>query len=143
MRWVRTSVHARTQSAHLRLPQLGILHVLTELATPVRFHATATRLRRFPPRAQDRQQQHREKNRQQPKRRRPNADRMLGQDRKPSVHEFNVHPIDQQRSLPQLDQRTESPLARAPAAPRVSRRQNTSSKPTRIRKKFGLVCQKS
>ena len=49
---------------------------------------------------------------------------MLGQNGKPSIHKLNVYPIDQQRRLPQLDQRTESPLARAPAAPCVNHRQN-------------------
>ena len=49
---------------------------------------------------------------------------MLGQNGNPSVNKLNVYPVNQQRRLPQLDQRTESPLARAPAAPRVSHGQN-------------------
>ena len=49
---------------------------------------------------------------------------MLVQNGKPPVYEFHVHPVNQQRSLPQLNERTESPLPRAPAAPRVARGQN-------------------
>src|SRR5216684_5763276 len=77
----------------------------------------------------DRQHQHGEKNYQQAKRSCPNVGRMLRQNGKTPVHEFNVYPIDQQRGLPQLYQRTESPLTRAPAAPRISHSQNRQQQP--------------
>src|SRR6202022_262158 len=65
-----------------------------------------------------------EKDGQQPQRGGSNSDRMLGQDGKSPVDELNVHPIDQQKSLSELYQGAETPLACAPAAPRVGPGQN-------------------
>ncbi len=52
---------------------------------------------------------------------------MLGQDGDTSIHEFQVYPVDQQGSLAQLNERTETPISVLPdnpAAPGVTRRQN-------------------
>ncbi len=49
---------------------------------------------------------------------------MLGQDGKTSVHELDMHPVNQQGSLAQLNERTESQLRRTPAAPGITRCQN-------------------
>ena len=78
----------------------------------------------FEPGAQHGQQHHRKKNCQQSKGCRANVDRSLRQNGKPSVHELNMHPINHQGSLPKLDQRAETPLARSPSAPQIRRSQN-------------------
>src|SRR5487761_423933 len=71
-----------------------------------------------------RQQRHGHENHQQSQRRRRNILLPLRQNRKSSIHKFNVYPIHQQRRLPHRDHRTESPLPRSPPAPRISRERN-------------------
>ena len=74
------------------------------------------------------------------------ADAMLHlpfrQNREPAVDKFDVHPVDQQRSLAELDDGAESASGRIPSGT-TRRRQNKIIRriPQRIRKKLGLVCQ--
>src|ERR1700722_10706317 len=61
---------------------------------------------------------------------------MFRQNGNPPVHEFNVYPINQQRSPAQQNERTESPLSRTPAAPGITRRQNNEKHANTNQKKI-------
>src|ERR1700729_1206097 len=71
-----------------------------------------------------RQQHHRKKNCQQSKRSSTNVNGPLRKNRKASIHELNVHPINKQGRFPKLYQWAETPLPRSPSAPQISRRHN-------------------
>src|ERR1700756_2989646 len=78
--------------------------------------------------SQDRQQQHGAKNSQQTGRSGANGGCTFGQDGKAAVDEFHVHPVHQQRSLTQLDQGTEAPASKTPAAPGITNQQDQQQK---------------
>ena len=67
---------------------------------------------------------------------------VLGQDRDSSVDEFDVHPVDEQRGLAELDERAESPVdciqfCYHPAAPSVGRDHDHEQHPDPDQKKLG------
>src|SRR6267154_5854461 len=78
----------------------------------------------LPLRPHERQHKHGEKDRKQSYGSGSHIDTVLRQDRGTSINELKMHPVDQQGSLAQLNQRTESPLRCSPAAPGIARCQN-------------------
>src|ERR1700722_5228486 len=62
---------------------------------------------------------------------------MLAQNRHAPIDKLDVYPIDQQRSLAELNKRAKSPLARAPPAPRIARRQDHQQHSDTNQKKLG------
>src|SRR5437016_1951390 len=74
--------------------------------------------------ARERKPQHREENRNQPRRGLQRAALPLREDRKSSINKFDVHPVHQQRSIPELDDRAETQLRKSPPAPRVNQKEN-------------------
>ncbi len=77
-----------------------------------------------PTRPRNRQSQHRHKYQAQPGRSRRNPASPLRQNRQSPINKFNMHPIHQQRSPPQLLHRTESDLAKSRSAPHINKTQN-------------------
>src|SRR6266852_8538824 len=77
-----------------------------------------------PSRSQHGKRQHGQKNHQQSRRRFQNAALPFRQNRKAPVHKFDVHPIHQQRRVPELNNRAESLLRPSPPAPRIHQKQH-------------------
>ncbi len=96
-----------------------------------------------PSRPRHRQSQHGHKYHAQPRRSRHNPASPLRQDRQSSIHKFNMHPIHQQRSPPQLPHRTKSHLSPSPPAPRINKTQNhhdhSTSRQKKIRTRMPIV----
>src|SRR5258707_13820121 len=86
--------------------------------------------------AQHRKRQHRQKNHQQSCRRFQNAALPFRQDRKPSVHKLDVHPIDQHRCIPQLNERAKSLLRPSPPAPRIGQINKSQQDPAAHQEKL-------
>src|SRR6266576_4596770 len=78
----------------------------------------------FPHRARKRKPQHGQENRNQSRRGLQHAALPLWQDREPSINKFDVHPIHQQRSTPELDNGAKTVLRKSPPAPRVNQKKN-------------------
>src|SRR5260370_13909807 len=65
------------------------------------------------------QHKHRQKDSQQPSRRSQDALAAARQNAEASINELDVHPVNQQRSVTKLDERTKSALSQTPSAPGV------------------------
>jgi hypothetical protein len=77
-----------------------------------------------PTRPRNRQPQHRHKYQAQPRRSRRNPASPLRQNRQSPINKFNMHPIHQQRSPPQLLHRTKPQRPPSPPAPYINKAQN-------------------
>src|SRR5712691_4351280 len=89
-----------------------------------------------PSRSQHGKRQHGQKNHQQSRRRFQNAALPFRQNRKTPVHKFDVHPIHQQRCIPQLNERAESLLRPSPPAPRIRQKNQRQQDPAAHQEKL-------
>src|SRR5271157_4052144 len=94
--------------------------------------------RTLPARAEEGERQHGEKYNREAQGGPGNGTGALGHDGKRAVNEFNVHPIDKERSVAQLDERAEALLCEAPAAPDVHKRENDEEHATSHEEKIGV-----
>src|SRR5271154_6462669 len=91
----------------------------------------------FEVRADERENQHTEEYGGESQGRRADPAGFFRQQRESSVDKLDVHPVDQQRSMAELDDGAESHCAESPAAPGVSEQHEQQHKPAANQEKLG------
>ena len=98
----------------------------------MRFGAAA-----FPVGAEEREHQHGQEDDAEAYRGLQDSALALGEDGEAAVDEFDVDPVDEKRGFSELDDRTETHLGKAPAAPSINTEENDQENAAAHQEKVG------